>query len=117
MVVPNQPQHFNPETQVQVDHTCNVHPVAGMIILGKIATRINYCTMCMSKSHATHMYRAPVRNSICIYCGSTQHSMGNHTSHPNDNREEPRSAPWDLHSQGPYYRADTEYSGSTTMYI
>ena len=57
------------------------------------------------------MCRAPVRNNICIHCSSAQHSLGNCTSWPNDNREEPRSAPWDLHSQGPYYRADTKYLG------
>ena len=57
------------------------------------------------------MCRAPVRNNICIYSGSTQHSWGNCTSQPNDNREQPRSAPRDLHSQGPYYRADTKYLG------
>ena len=71
----------------------------------------NFCTRCRSKSHATHMCRAPIRNNICICCGSTQHSLGNCTSQPNDNREEPRLAPWDLHSQAPYYRTDTKYSG------
>ena len=60
----------------------------------------NFCTRCRLKSHATHMCRAPVRINICIYCSSTQHSSGNGTIQPNDNREEPRSAPWDLHSQG-----------------
>ena len=51
----------------------------------------NFCTRCRLKSHATQMCRAPVRNNICIYCGSTQHSLGNCTSQPNGNREEPRS--------------------------
>ena len=35
----------------------------------------NFCIRCRLKSHATHMCRAPVRNNICIYCGSTQHSL------------------------------------------
>ena len=32
-------------------------------------------------------------------------------SQPNDNREEPRSTPRDLHSHGLHYRANTENSG------
>ena len=39
-VGPNQSGYFNPETQVQVGHMCNVQPVAVMIILEKIAARI-----------------------------------------------------------------------------
>ena len=75
----------------------------------------NFCTRCRSRSHATHMCRVPINtgrnNNICVYCGSTHHTSGNCTSQPNDNREEPRSTPWDLHSHGPYYGANTEYSG------
>ena len=40
-------------------------------------------------------------NSICIYCGSVNHSSGKCHSKPNDNREEPRSPPRDLREQGP----------------
>ena len=40
-------------------------------------------------------------NSICIYCGSVNHSSGKCHSKPNDNREEPRSPPRDLREQRP----------------
>ena len=40
-------------------------------------------------------------NSICIYCGSVNHTSGKCHSKPNDNREEPRSTPRDLREQGP----------------
>ena len=35
-------------------------------------------------------------NTICIYCGSTNHISNRCRNRPNDNREEPRSAPRDL---------------------
>ena len=74
----------------------------------------NFCTKCRTRSHATHMCGAPLNtgsNNICVYCGSTQHTLGNCTSWPNNNREEPRSTPRDLHSHGPYQGAYTENSG------
>ena len=47
---------------------------------------------------------APVKpgknNNICIYCGSKNHTSGNCTNRPNDNREEPRSTPRDLQNHG-----------------
>ena len=61
------------------------------------------------------MYQAPTKkgknNNICVYCGSTNHTSGNRNSQPNNNREEPRSTPRDLHSHGPHYGANTENSG------
>ena len=41
----------------------------------------------------------PEKENICIYCGSKNHSSGRCTNRPNDNREEPRSTPRDLHNQ------------------
>ena len=52
-VAQNQPQHFNPETQVQVGHMCNVQPVAVMTILGKIATRI-ISALGVGQNHMPH---------------------------------------------------------------
>ena len=61
------------------------------------------------------MCQAPTKtgksNNICVYCGSKNHTSGNCTSQPNDNREEPRSTPRDLHSLGPHFGANTENSG------
>ena len=75
----------------------------------------NFCTRCRSRSHATHMCRILINtgrnNNIFVYCGSTHYTSGNCTSWPNDNREEPRSTPWDLHSLGPHYIANTENLG------
>ena len=74
----------------------------------------NFYTMCISRSHATHMCRTPLnmgKNPICVYCGSTQHTLGSCTSWPSDNREEPRSTPWDLHSHGSNRGGNTENSG------
>ena len=51
--------------------------------------------MCRATSYQTN------GNSICIYCGSINHSSGKCRSKPNDNREEPRSPPRDLREQGP----------------
>ena len=53
MVAPNQPQHFKPETQVQVGHTYSAQPVAVMIILGKIATRI-ISALGVDQNHMPH---------------------------------------------------------------
>ena len=55
MVVPNKPWYFNPKNQVQVGHTCNVQPVAVMIILGKIFARILSALGVKSKSHVPHI--------------------------------------------------------------
>ena len=64
-----------------------------------------FCNNCRTRSHATEMCRATsyqaTGNSICIYCGSINHSSGKCHSKPNDNREEPRSPPRDLREQGP----------------
>ena len=40
-------------------------------------------------------------NTICIYCGSINHTSGRCHNKPNDNREEPRSTPRDLIEQRP----------------
>ena len=75
----------------------------------------NFCTKCRSRSHATQMCHAPTNtgkaNNICIYCGSKNHTSGNCTSQPNDNREEPRSTPRDLHNLGWHFGTNTENSG------
>ena len=63
-----------------------------------------FCNNCRTRSHTTEMCRATSYqtngNSICIYCGSVNHSLGKCCSKPNDNREEPRSPPRDLREQG-----------------
>ena len=50
--------------------------------------------MCRALSHQTS------GNILCIYCGSTGHTSGKCRNKPNDNREEPRSAPRDLGEAG-----------------
>ena len=40
-------------------------------------------------------------NTICIYCGSVNHTSGKCHNKPNNNREEPRSTPRDLRDQRP----------------
>ena len=64
-----------------------------------------FCSNCRTRSHTTEMYRATSQqatgNTICTYCGSTNHSSGRCHSKPNDNREEPRSTPRDLRDQRP----------------
>ena len=64
-----------------------------------------FCNNCRTRSHATEMCRATsyqaTGNTICIYCGSVNHTSGKCHSKPNDNREEPRSTPIDLREQGP----------------
>ena len=64
-----------------------------------------FCNNCRTRSHATEMCRATsyqaTGNTICIYCGSVNHTLGKCRSKPNDNREEPRSTPRDLREQGP----------------
>ena len=64
-----------------------------------------FCSNCKTRSHAMEMCRATSQqatgSSICIYCGSTNHSSGRCRSKPNDNREEPRSTPRDLRDQRP----------------
>ena len=37
-----------------------------------------------------------MNNAICVYCGSANHTSSNCLNRPNDNREEPRSTPWNL---------------------
>ena len=64
-----------------------------------------FCNNCRTRSHATEMCRATSHqatgNTICIYCGSVNHTSGKCRSKTNDNREEPRSTPRDLREQGP----------------
>ena len=64
-----------------------------------------FCNRCRTRSHATEMCRAPTQPAtgmtICIYCGSVNHTSGKCHSKPNDNREEPRSTPRDLRDQRP----------------
>ena len=65
-----------------------------------------FCNNCRTRSHATEMCRATSYqtngNSICIYCGSVNHSSGKCRSKPNDNREEPRiSYPGTLGNKDP----------------
>ena len=43
----------------------------------------NFCSRCRSRSHATHMCQVPLNtgnNPICVYCGSSQHTLSNCTS-------------------------------------
>ena len=64
-----------------------------------------FCNSCKTRPHATEMCRAPTQqatgNTICIYCGSVNHTSGKCCSKPNDNREEPRSTQRDLKDQRP----------------
>ena len=39
-------------------------------------------------------------NTICIYCGSTNHTSNRCHNRPNDNREKPRSTPRNLREHG-----------------
>ena len=63
-----------------------------------------FCNSCRMRSHATEMCRVPTQqaagNTICIYCGSVNHTSGK-CNKQNDNREEPRSTPRDLKDQRP----------------
>ena len=69
----------------------------------------NYCTTCNNNDDATHMCRAPrqaTRNqqsqqspSICIYCGSTDHSSVNCLKRPWGNREQLCGTPDALRNQ------------------
>ena len=64
-----------------------------------------FCNNCRTRSHTTEMYRSTsyqaTGNSICIYCGSINHSSGKCRSKPNDNREEPKSPLKDFREHGP----------------
>ena len=64
-----------------------------------------FCNNCRTRSHTTEMCRATsyqaMGNSICIYCGSINHSSGKCHNKPNDNREEPKSLLRDFREQGP----------------
>ena len=68
--------------------------------LRKVCCQDTYCTRCRTRSHTTEMCHAPTKtgrgNAICIYCGSKSHTLGKCINRPNDNREEPRSTPWNL---------------------
>ena len=64
-----------------------------------------FCNRCRTRSHTTEMCQVPTQpatgNTICIYCGSVNHTSGKCHNKPNDNREEPRSTPTDLRDQRP----------------
>ena len=64
-----------------------------------------FCNRCRTRSHTTEMCQVPAQpttgNTICIYCGSINHTSGRCRNKPNDNREEPRSTPRDLIEQRP----------------
>ena len=114
MVAPTQPQYFHLGTWVRIGHAYNAWLVVGMINLEKIVTRTTSVTV-VGQGYMLYMCWAPTNtgksNNICVYCGSKNHTWGNCTSQPNDNREEPRSTQRDLHSLGPHLGANTEYSG------
>ena len=71
-----------------------------MITSGKTVRR-----MFSARSQATEMCRVPAQpatgNTICIYCGSVNHTSGRCHNKPNNNREEPRSTLRDLRDQRP----------------
>ena len=56
-----------------------------------------FCNRCRTRSHMTEVCCVPVKpatgSTICIYCGSVNHTSGGCRNKPNDNREEPRSTP------------------------
>ena len=64
-----------------------------------------FCNRCRTRSYATEMCWIPTQpatgNTICIYCGSVNHTSGRCYNKPNNNREEPRSTPRDLKDQKP----------------
>ena len=64
-----------------------------------------FCNRCRTRSHTTEMCRVPTQpatgNTICIYCGSINHTSGRCHNKPNNNREEPQSTPRDLREQRP----------------
>ena len=61
-----------------------------------------FCTQCRTRSHITEMCHVPIKSgkndSICFYCGSTNHISSKCPNRPNNNREEPRSTPRDIQS-------------------
>ena len=63
-----------------------------------------FCTRCRTRSHTTEMCHVPTKtgmiNTICIYCGSTNHISTRCCIRPNDNWEEPRSTHRDLREHG-----------------
>ena len=64
-----------------------------------------FCNKCRTRSHATEMCQVPIQpatgNTICLYCGSVNHTSGKCLNKPNENREEPRSTPRDLRIKDP----------------
>ena len=76
-----------------------------MITSGKTVCEDVFCNRCRTRSHTTEMCRVPTQpatgNTICIYCGSVNHTSGKCHNKPNDNREEPRSTLRDLRDQRP----------------
>ena len=100
--------HLQPGTSNLVD-SCrpliNYTACGGHDHLRKDCREDVFCNRCRTRSHATEMCRVPVQpatgNTICIYCGSINHTSGRCHNKPNDNREEPRSTPRDLREQRP----------------
>ena len=100
--------HSQPGTSNQVE-SCrpqiNCTACRGHDHLRKDCHEDVFCNRCRTRSHATEMCRVPVQpatgNTICIYCGSVNHTSGRCRNKPNDNREEPRSTLRDLRDQRP----------------
>ena len=66
----------------------------------------NYCTTCNNHDHAIHICRAPRQMagvqwkfSICVYCGSADHSSAHCHNRPWENREQPHGTPDALRNQ------------------
>ena len=115
MVAPIQLQHSHLGTQVKLGHMSNAQLVVEIITSGRTVNRI-ISEPGVGQDHMLHTCAEHLQTKVgtiifVLYCGSTHQTSSNCTSQPNDNREEPRSSPRDLHSQGPYYRANTKYLG------
>ena len=100
--------HSQPGTSNQVESSrprINCNTCGGHDHLRKDCHEDVFCNRCRTRSHATEMCRVPAQpatgNTICIYCGSVNHTSGRCHNKPNDNREEPRSTPRDLRDQRP----------------
>ena len=91
--------------EIQVDHRYDALPVEEWITSGKIAMRMSSAQDAepgpMLQKCAHVPTKTGMSNTICIYCGSTNHISSRCHNKPNDNREEPRSMPMDLRECAP----------------
>ena len=108
-------QFFHLEPLVQIDHRYIAQLVVEMTTTGRIVSKI-ICAQNVGQGHMLHKcpVHLPIQVKLVIFAYTVVAKNILQVTvpvRPNDNREEPRSTPRDLHNLGPHFGNNTENLG------